>query len=109
MELHHYMHYTTHGQALLLFSYSGLSSATNHGFCPVAGTPVEQLDFKFNLWVEALPLYQKGLLKLPPQTSLIMSDSGAGFIQGDAETFAHADGVLFVLGSEWECSRSECN
>ena len=38
----------------------------------VTGTPVDQLDFKFNLWVEALGMYQKGLLKLPPQTSLVM-------------------------------------
>ena len=38
------------------------------------------LQFKFNLWVEALPLYEKGLLRLPPQTSLIMSDSGAGTV-----------------------------
>ena len=59
------------------------------------GTPVEELSFKFNLWTEALPLYQKGLLRLPPQTSLVMSDSGAGFIHGDAATFAHADGVYY--------------
>jgi len=61
----------------------------------VTGTPIEELDFKFNLWVEALGMYQKGLLKLPPQTSLVMSDEGAGFIRGDPETFANADGVYY--------------
>ena len=62
----------------------------------VLGKDVSDLKFKFNLWVEALPLYEKGLLQLPPQTSLVMSDEGAGFIRGDADTFAHADGV-YVL------------
>jgi len=28
-------------------------------------------------------------------TSIYRSDSGAGFIRGDAETFAHADGVYY--------------
>jgi hypothetical protein len=45
--------------------------------------------------VEALGLYEKGLLKLPPQTSLMMSDSGAGFIHGNPDTFAAADGVYY--------------
>ena len=61
----------------------------------VTGKSLEELDFKFNLWVEALPLYEKGLLKLPKHTSLIMSDSGAGFIRGDANVFANADGVYY--------------
>jgi hypothetical protein len=61
----------------------------------VLGKDVSELKFKFNLWVEALPLYEKGLLQLPPQTSLVMSDSGAGFIRGNADTFAHADGVYY--------------
>ena len=43
----------------------------------------------------AFQRYQKGLLKLPPQTSLVMSDEGAGFIRGDPETFANADGVYY--------------
>lgn len=38
----------------------------------VLGKEVSELDFKFNLWVEALGMYQKGLLHLPPQTSLVM-------------------------------------
>jgi hypothetical protein len=59
------------------------------------GKSVDELDFKFNLWVEALPLYQKGLLKLPKRTSLVMSDAGAGYIEGDAATFAAADGVYY--------------
>eukprot|EP00039_Didymoeca_costata_P025343 m.13034 g.13034 ORF g.13034 m.13034 type:complete len:885 (+) comp4775_c0_seq1:181-2835(+) len=61
----------------------------------ITGVPIEKLSFKFNLWSEALAMYQKGLLKLPPQTKLIVSDSGAGFIRGDDETFAHADGVYY--------------
>lgn len=59
------------------------------------GKDVAELDFKFNLWTEALPLYESGLLRLPPQTSLVMSDSGAGFIHGDAATYAAADGVYY--------------
>ena len=59
------------------------------------GKDISELDFKFNLWVEALPLYQSGQLKLPPQTSLVMSDSGAGYIHGNAATYAAADGVYY--------------
>ena len=66
----------------------------------VLGKDVRDLDFKFNLWVEALPLYEKGLLQLPPQTSLVMSDSGAGYIRGDADTFAHADGVCLLRSNQ---------
>eukprot|EP01043_Picozoa_sp_COSAG02_P068203 COSAG02_NODE_11242_length_1762_cov_5.945881_1_plen_122_part_00 len=62
----------------------------------VLGKDVSDFKFKFNLWVEALPLYEKGLLQLPPQTSLVMSDEGAGFIRGNADTFAHADGVYLL-------------
>ena len=47
----------------------------------VLGKDVSELDFKFNLWVEALGMYEKGDLHLPEQTSLVMSDSGAGFIR----------------------------
>ena len=61
----------------------------------VLGKDVSELDFKFNLWVEALGMYEKGDLHLPEQTSLVLSDSGAGFIRGDADTFAHADGVYY--------------
>eukprot|EP00041_Stephanoeca_diplocostata_P010786 m.172763 g.172763 ORF g.172763 m.172763 type:complete len:569 (-) comp18292_c0_seq6:430-2136(-) len=61
----------------------------------LTGQPVSEIKFKFNLWTEALGLYQKGLLKLPPQTSLVMSDSGAGFIHGDDDTFHNADGVYY--------------
>ena len=61
----------------------------------VTGKKTDELDFKFNLWTEALRLYEKGLLKLPPQTRLVMSDSGAGFIHGNPETFAAADGVYY--------------
>jgi len=59
------------------------------------GKPIDELHFKFNLWVEALPLYEKGLLKLPKHTSLVMSDSGAGFIRGNDDVFANADGVYY--------------
>jgi hypothetical protein len=59
------------------------------------GKSLQQLDFKFNLWTEALPLYERGLLKLPNQTALVMSDSGAGYIHGNDATYAAADGVYY--------------
>ena len=66
----------------------------------VTNKTADELDFKFNLWTEALGLYQRGELRLPNHTRLVMSDSGAGFIHGDAATFAAADGVYYHTQSK---------